>query len=899
MVLTKDEFATLSKLLDEALDLPPAERDAWLERLPDQHTTLRATLRELLSHAGVETDDFLKTLPKLSAVGNERIDLTLQPGALVGAYRLVREIGCGGMSSVWLAERVDGVLKRSVALKLPFVHAHRPQFVERFIRERDILAGLTHPNIARLYDAGVSQLGQPYLAMEYIEGVPLIEHCDAEKLNVRQRLQLFKQVLAAMQYAHSQLVIHRDLKPSNILVTAQNQVALLDFGIAKLTVDGEAKETELTQFGGRVLTLNYASPEQINGQTLSTASDVYSLGVVLYELLTGTLPYKIKRDSRGALEDAILSADPPKLGQSIGDDSCAANRGTTMAKLAKILRVDLDTIVQKALRKSPSERYETAQAFAADIERYLNQQPVLARPNSRRYVAMKFIARHRIVVGIGVAAFSAVLVAAAVALFEASKATTERDHALQLSERNGAVTEFLKTIITEAAQSNKPVTVNDMLMRSEQLAATQYANEPDNRAAVLSMLGEYYFTIENISHADELLNTAKELTRNSTDWNLHGRLLCYSAMFADDDEAEAKAVATLRRVVGDTRTSDELAAQCLPILATYAAAAGHREDALRYSFEGLTRVERLSHPPVDVYATVLDRLARSENQVGRTDLANKYFDRAMQLLNANGRERSAIAKTIRGNWAGALIGAGDQQRALKLLNQSLSIVESAGADAPADFVLLAKRAQALYNVGRFSESMASSRSCLEHVSAGAVPWLITCQLQLVVTNADADDLKAAHDYLAQATATFEKNGERANQMRPLLALARARMSLAEHRGSEALELLNTVVTGDPLNHRALRSRAEGYLAIGDLSHAETDARAAIVLGEKLQGGASYSNQTGLAWLILGRVLEKQNQHNQAQTALQAAITHLSNTVDVSHPALLEARKLADVSRQSG
>src|SRR5260370_35526263 len=201
-------------------------------------------------------------------------------------------------------------MRRNIALKLPYIHMHRAQFAERFERERNILAALTHPNIARLYDAGISAEGPPYLAMEYVDGVSLIEYCDSHRLTIRERMAVLPQVLAAVQYAHAHLVIHRDLKPSNILVTATGHVQLLDFGIAKLLTDGEAKETALTQFGGRALTPDYASPEQITGQPLSIASDVYSPGVVLFQMLTGSPPYRLKRNSRGPLEQASLEAEP-------------------------------------------------------------------------------------------------------------------------------------------------------------------------------------------------------------------------------------------------------------------------------------------------------------------------------------------------------------------------------------------------------------------------------------------------------------------------------------------------------------------------------------------------------------------------------------------------------------
>ena len=271
--------------------------------------------------------------------GRFALPMAFEAGGEVGPYRLLREIGHGGMSTVWLVNRSDGQMHRDVALKLPHIFLHQASFAERFSRERDILAALTHPNIARLYDAGISSAGQPYLAMEYVEGAPLLEHCDERRLAIADRVELFLQVLDAVRYAHSKLVLHRDLKPSNILVTATEQVRLLDFGIAKLIVDGSVTETELTRFGGRALTLAYASPEQVLGRPLGTASDVYSLGVILSELLTGARPYRLQNDSRGALEDAIRIERPQRLSQTIHVDQAEAlQHGTRQAHRAAAWR---------------------------------------------------------------------------------------------------------------------------------------------------------------------------------------------------------------------------------------------------------------------------------------------------------------------------------------------------------------------------------------------------------------------------------------------------------------------------------------------------------------------------------------------------------------------------------
>ena len=295
--LSAEQARRLSTLLDEATDLAPAQRAAWLGELAQREPQLCELVGDLLAAmqasqdgGGLETVDLIAQRFAQATQAADSLE-----GHAFGPYRVLRLLGQGGMGSVWLAERADGLFARQVALKLVHTHLAGHALTERFARERSILAALAHPHIARLLDAGVSAEGQPYLALEYVEGTPLAAYCDAERLGLRARVALVVQVLSAVQHAHQNLVVHRDLKPSNILVTRDGQAQLLDFGIAKLMVEGEARETELTQAGGRALTLDYASPEQITGQPITTASDVYSMGVVLYELLCGQRPYSLAR----------------------------------------------------------------------------------------------------------------------------------------------------------------------------------------------------------------------------------------------------------------------------------------------------------------------------------------------------------------------------------------------------------------------------------------------------------------------------------------------------------------------------------------------------------------------------------------------------------------------------
>jgi serine/threonine-protein kinase len=353
------ELAKLSRLLDTALELPIQDRANWIDQLDAANEELKTTLRQMLfgtPEVGVaDTKGVGRYLDVAVRSAASTMGISeFEAGAQVGPYELIREIGRGGMGAVWLSRRIEGLTRRLVALKLPHPGLQSAVFAQRIARERDILESLTHPHIARLYEAGVTPAGQAYLALEYVEGTAITTYCDAKRLNTRERVVLIQQVLNAMQYAHTQLVIHRDLKPANILVTEAGQAQLLDFGIAKLLTDDSAEDPALTRVGGRALTLDYASPEQIAGDALGTASDVYSLGIVMYELLTGQRPYKLAKGpsiERGLAEIAIA-----RPSSAVSD-----------VAVRRSLTGDLDTILLKALKFAPAERYTTIAALAAVV----------------------------------------------------------------------------------------------------------------------------------------------------------------------------------------------------------------------------------------------------------------------------------------------------------------------------------------------------------------------------------------------------------------------------------------------------------------------------------------------------------------------------------------------------
>jgi len=405
--LTPDQWQEVSPYLDEVLDIVPEQRAAWLLSLNEKDARLASLVRALLDEQQqLKQEGFLERSP-ISAAGARLV------GQKVGAYTLVSQIGQGGMGSVWLAQRSDGRFERQAAVKFVNIALTSRLTEERFKREGSILGRLTHPHIAELLDAGISAEGSPYLVIEYVDGVAIDQYCDEHKLDLDARIKLFLDVLSAVAEAHVNLIVHRDIKPSNVLVRNDGQVKLLDFGIAKLLAhegDESSAPTVLTMESGGALTPRFAAPEQVTGGTVTTATDVYALGVLLFFLLTGQHPVGENKRSPADLVKAIVEVEAPRASGIVSTASDPAERrGTTPEKLRRQLTGDLDTILGKALKKSPHERYASVTAFADDLRRYLKHEAISVRPDTFAYRTAKFLRRNRTVVAFTTIALALVI----------------------------------------------------------------------------------------------------------------------------------------------------------------------------------------------------------------------------------------------------------------------------------------------------------------------------------------------------------------------------------------------------------------------------------------------------------------------------------------------------------
>lgn len=910
LALSVSQMAALSRLLEQALPLDRAARSRWLEALAPEYRDLADILREALMPEQIEdpASDKLATLPKFRAndEGTPGGEGGLNPGERLGPYELIRPLGAGGMAEVWLAGRADGAFTRDVALKLPLLLRSRRDLALRFAREREILASLTHPNIARLYDAGVTQHGQPYLALEYVVGMPLTTYCDNRRLTLRERLALFGQVLGAVQYAHANLVIHRDLKPSNILVTGDGQVQLLDFGIAKLLSDGEAKETELTRLGGRALTPDYAAPEQIAGAPITTAADVYALGVILYEILTGERPYRLKRDSRVMLEEAILHADATTPSHTSLSEHAAQLRATSPKKLARALKGELDTIVMKALKKSPDERYATANAFGEDIGRFLSGDVVLAQPDTIAYRAIKFVGRHKVVVAaasITLLALVAGVVSTTLQAREArrqrSEAVTQRDRAQTLLARNEAIFDFVDMMLTESVPPDQTDGIQQMLDRGVKFVDIASAGRPDRQAQMLRMLASYQSDLNNPQKAAPLLERARQLVEHTGDPSLQAQLDCSYADSLKLLGHGEEAVKILDQWGANMQIDGNVAAACLQTRAILAQNDANATDALRFAEMALQRERSAPIPSARLEAALFGDKGFALHLQGRNAEADQYYAEALRRFRQLGLEGYGDARRITADWGIVAYGSGDFKRGLALYEHAVSISERMSGNAPVDPAMLGNYAFGLEALGRYDEALKeydrTFQSATQTGYVGAQAYALIGKAGVLVQLKDLTHAQSNLDRAAQLMKGTVPEGHPAQMRRmmiqALIDAARGRAANANQAVSHVIELLSARGSSHAAMANAYRQRAELESGQGEGKLAEADARKALQVAQDLQGGKPFSGDTGLAYLTLGSILLQSGDVRGSHAALQAAVDHLSNSVGAEHPDTLRARGL--------
>ncbi|MEO5882266.1 MAG: serine/threonine-protein kinase [Caldimonas sp.] len=843
------QLARLSTLLDEALDLDEAGRAAWLAALAETDAPLSQTLRRLLeAHVSRETGDLLDAGPVLTGLaGTDAEDSAFSAGQQVGPYLLEREIGRGGMGEVWLAAREDGQLKRRVALKLPLLNARRSVLVQRFARERDILGSLSHPNIARLYDAGLDTSGQPYLALEYVEGQAITSYCTQHALDSSARVELLRQVLGAVQYAHANLVIHRDLKPSNVLVTEDGQAMLLDFGIAKLLQDdqAEASETELTRIGGRALTLSYAAPEQISGAPVSTATDVYALGALMFELLVGQRPFT---GNRQEIERAILADEPP---------------------YPAMLPSDMATIVLKALKKRPEERYATADALSADLGRWLRHEAVLAQPDRWLYRSRKFVRRHRLAVLAGAVTTLAVLTASGVAVWQAVEARRQ-------AQRAQAVQSFL-TDIFQANSDHSPdpekaraTTARQLLDIGAQRLGTALKDAPEARLEVMGTLGDMYYELQ----------------------------LDQEALVIDRQR-----VALMRQLYGP---DDERLAEGLVHLAGSLHSSPHRDEIIPALEEARRILEHRGDPSSTVRGQMLSRLAQRYFNVSLVK-SRDYGDEAVRFWQArNGRspDHLSAALILSGRTRVAL---GELATARQAFQSAIEVITSM-PNVP-QFSLMEARIS-LAEVLELQQEHAAALALAQKASAEGAQALGPLSPGVIAARARFAGLLHRHGQRAESRLRFDAaladvlavNGPDDTLYTPLVRRLYARALADEGRPAEALQQLQLGRALDRIHYagslllaRTLDSEAVLLDVLG-----QPDA-AWSLLGES-QAIQSVAGEGMQAWrgnrlrLDAARVALSRSKPQEALDRLSTVVAPAPADSPSPHPDLIERDLVASYAR---
>lgn len=734
-----ERWRQIESIFQSALECEPMARAALLDCSCGGDAELRTQVESLLLsyEAGGATNSpaLQEGLTILEAHANP-----LMPERKLGPYRIVREIGRGGFGVVYLAARADQAFEKLVAVKVLPRGLEGEDIVKRFRSERQILASFDHPNIMRLLDGGSTEEGLPYLVMEYIEGEPIDQYCDARKLNVSERLRIFQQVCLAVSYAHRNLVVHRDIKPSNVLVTKEGVPRLLDFGIAKLLgPGGDAGEATMTVL--HPLTPEYASPEQIRGEPVTTASDVYSLGVLLYRLLTGRRPYGAEATSARALEHAICEEEPEKPSVAVLR-AARANGGTSVARtpaevpegsvdrLRRLLAGDLDNIVLIAMRKEPRRRYVSPDQLSDDISRHLNYLPVIARPDTRSYRLSKFIRRNRTGVIAAAIVFVTLVAGLAVTVRQAHVARQQRDRARLEHAKAARMNAFLKEMISYSGVSGMSpahrhdATVADMLDDAAGRIEKELSDQPEVRAEMLATIGGTYEGLAKYDLATRYLQKAYDLNVH-----LYGQdavqtagvmyalaNLCYlTGDYAGAGAWFQKALPIYRKHANDPDLEVRSLVGMLSDAAFANRALGNLDEAEALWREALTYGPRLpaeNHAQAITPKTFLAQLYLGRGDIGRADaLASE----ASSELRAWGRDRFSLGQS--------LIDLGNIRRAEQRYPEAESLIQEGtdlyaqvqGANHPNVAFGLTSLAWAYYYEGRYDLAEEAARKAFKIV----------------------------------------------------------------------------------------------------------------------------------------------------------------------------------------
>lgn len=732
-----DRWRTVDRIFAQALELPPAERVAFLDTACDGDEGLRREVERLLA-ADARNATFLER-PAGEMLGWRPPAGEEEEGGRLGPYRLLRRIGGGGMGMVYLACRDDAEYQREVAVKILRAGLEGTEAYHRFLAERQILAQLQHPNIARLYDGGTTEDGRPFLVMELIDGLPVDEYCDRQQLTIDQRLDLFRRICAAVEHAHQNLLVHRDIKPGNILVTPEGEPKLLDFGIAKQLEPKIASDSgPLTRTGLRIMTPSYASPEQVKGEAVTTASDVYSLGVLLYELLTGRSPYPAAEVTY-EIERAICEQEPERPSAAVfrtgavSAGEIADARKTRPQILQRRLRGDLDNIVLMALRKEPARRYGSVAQLSRDLERHQEDLPVAARPDTLRYRARKFIVRNRGKVAAAMAVF--LLVTLLVAGFMARLIEQRRQLAQERDKAQYALSFLIDTFKNADPYQTRGarLTAQEILDQGTVRAASGLRGQPGVQAAVMQSLAEVQYGLGRYKKAEPLLWEALKLRRDlygpeslevAETLEYLGRIHFERARYKEGEQFLRKSLALKRHFLGDDHIE---VAKALNLLGSGLARPEASRELLKLHEEALAIAHKHEGAEGPVVAETLMIQARLMRDLGDYVAAERLYKEGLDMERRLLGDDALEVYRHQSVYGEILMDVGRYKDAEALLREILDAQERLLGRNHPDFNSTANNlAMALHLMARDPEAEALYREVLERVKTqyGPYHWMV-------------------------------------------------------------------------------------------------------------------------------------------------------------------------------
>jgi serine/threonine protein kinase len=882
----ESRWQRLSEFLDEALELTdPVERARWLASLEQQDADMAAQVARML--AAQSRQGYAEFLATPLATPDPLPAIGSLAGRTVGPYVLEAEIGRGGMGSVWRARRADGRVSGLVAIKLLHAAWLGRDGEARFRQEGNLLARLDHLNIARLIDAGILDDIYPYLVIEYVDGLPIDEYCERENLGIEARLQLFQATLAAVGHAHSHLIVHRDIKPSNVFVTSGGVIKLLDFGIAKLLDDAD-DGAALTKTGLRALTPEYAAPEQLLGQAVTTQTDIYALGLVLYLLLTGRNATPQDAQGTAHLVRAIIDED-------------AARASTAVEDLGRrrALTGDLDNILAKALKKAPEERYSNASAFSDDLRRFLSHEPVTAGPDTVRYRVSKFVRRHRGAVATTALTGMALLLAIVITTTQWFEARHQRDIARVQLQRAAAFGDLVSIVLNESGHAGEALTTGQLLERGEKLVRSEFASSDDLRSQLLFTLARLYAHVGATDKQRVLYRESYELATRSGDVGLIALSGCAAAA-ADAASGLGKDAAQridrlLARLPRDAE-NDEVRAGCLNFASTVADFAGDGTAALADAEQADQLLANSQSGTEWEKVDTMIFLADARRAAGQLGAADQTYARVAAEFQRIGVEDSGFAATLYNNWGILLVNLGLPVRGAQLFDRERAIDQGYSLN---DAFSATAYASALVPLGRAADAREILQAALNRaIQIGNHRSAAMVQMGLARVNSELGDLDRSDRFLAELEPVLRDmlppGHEAFGALHQIKSQNFAKRSDYIAALNEATLALGIFSAHPGLMYRAAavhESMAGILLAMKNLPQARAEVLQARNTFNAAFGQDAKSYYLGRTWLTEAKIDEVSGERQNARSAAEAAYQHFVASVGETHPLTEEAKAL--------